>query len=220
VDIAAHRLTADAPSEGLALQLVTTYGLPLLLETAPALVLHACAAVPPGGDSAVVVCARSGTGKSTLVLALLAAGWRAVSEDVSTLDLRGSHPLVWPGPPWLRRAGGGPAGSASLYELPDKTAWDISPQLVEHPVRVARIVFMDTAGGDDIQWSPVAGGRAIGALAASSMWLSDPSRRAEATFGASAHIAARVPSLRLRLPVSDDWSARAEERLRREMDSV
>ena len=218
VDVGGRQVTVDAPNEGLALQLVTTYGLPLLLEdAADVLVLHACAAVPPGSDDAVVICARSGTGKSTLLLGLLDAGWRAVSEDVCSIDLRDDRrPRVWPGPPWLRRAGRGPVGSVPRYELPDKTAWDISPVLADEPVTVGRVVFLEPAGGDEIVWSFLEPGRALAGLTSSSIRLSDPERRAQLTFGTTALVASRVPAARLRLPVSDDWTVLAEGALRRD----
>jgi hypothetical protein len=214
VEVAAGRITVDAPSNGLGLQLVTTYGLPLMLERPDVLVLHASCGVPPGGDGAVVVCARSGTGKSTLLLGLLDAGWQAVAEDVCAIDLREDRPRVWPGPPWLRRAGRGPAGSRSLYELPDKNAWDISATQVEGPVPVATVVFLDPAGGEEIRWTPVDRGSAIAGLTASAIWLSEPEQRAQRTFPGTAVVASRVPAARLRLPVSEDWAERAEAMIR------
>ena len=215
IDAAARRLTVDAPSDELARQLVTTYGLPLILEDAPALVLHACSAVPPDREEAVVICAPSGTGKSSLLLALIAAGWRSVAEDVSTVDLRNETARVWPGPPWVRRAGVGPPGAKPLYELPDKTAWDMSSSQVEQAMSVGRFVFMESPGGDEPLWEPLGAPPIIRSLVGSSICLSDPHTRGERTFHAAARLARRIPAARLRLPVSEDWSVRAESVLRR-----
>jgi hypothetical protein len=214
VDAAAGVLIVDAPTESLVSQLVATYGLPLLLEDAPAVVLHACAAVPPDRDSAVVVCARSGTGKSTLIRGFLEAGWRAVTEDVCAIDLRSTRPVVWPGPPWLRRAGEGPRGSSHLYDLPDKSVWDISSSLTDLPMPVGHLVFLEPAGGHAVEWHPISGGSAMADLAAATIRLSNPTRRAELMFGATARVARSAPSARLRLPVSADWFAVAEATIR------
>jgi hypothetical protein len=209
-DPSSRRILVDAPTRGLAMQLATTYGLPLLLEPAPSLVLHACAAVPPGADDALVVCASSGTGKSTLLVALLAAGWHAVSEDVSVIDLRAGRPCVWPGPPWLRRAGEGPPGAKRLFELTDETVWDISARQLGAAVGVSHIVHMQPAGGSDAVSSMLGPGEAIAALVGSAIYLSDPPRRAERTFARAARVASSVAVSRLRLPIAADWAQRAE----------
>ena len=61
--------TTVAPlGEALVLQLVSTYAAPLAAQRAGAFVLHAAAAVRDG--RALVVCAHSGTGKSSVMTAL------------------------------------------------------------------------------------------------------------------------------------------------------
>jgi hypothetical protein len=204
VDAVAGVLTVEAPTESWSRQLVTTYGIPLLLREAPAVVLHACAVVAPNGDDADVICAASGTGKSTLLVALIGAGWRAVSEDISVVDLRGPAPSVWPGPPWVRREVEGPAGSAVRFRTADKTAWDIGPWQVDGPVPVRRVVFMEPAGTPAV-WKRLDRGTAVGRLATSTVWLEDPPRRAAATFDRCVGLAGGVAAAELRVPVSDDW---------------
>jgi hypothetical protein len=210
VDPSRSLITVDADGESLTRQLVTTYGLPLLLhDVGSALIPHGCAAVPPSGRGAYVVCGESGSGKSSLLIALLDAGWRAVSEDVSVIDLRDDVPTVWPGPPWVRRAGAGPAGSTPRFRTPDKTAWDLTPWQVDEPVAVDRIVFMERSGGDGEIWEAVGGAEAIRRLSVSTVWLLEQASRAAATFDASARLAARGTAARLRLPTSHRWTSGA-----------
>ncbi len=213
VDPHEARLTLEADRESLARQLVTTYGVPLLLLGCPALTLHACAAVPPGDDRAVVVCGTSGTGKSTLTVGLLAAGWTAVSEDLCVVDVRGDQPVVWPGPPWVRRDGEGPPGSNPRFQTADKVAWDIAPWQIDGSTPIRQIVFMDRAGGDEVEWESIDLADAIPRLARLTSWLGDPAERANETFSSCVKVAGAAPSARLRLPVGDDWVERAEATL-------
>ncbi len=208
-------LTIDAPTESLSRQLITTYGLPLLLLESPCLVLHACAAVPPSGDRAVIVCGSSGSGKSSLVVGLISSGWNAVSEDLSVVDLRNDTPMVWPGPPWVRREGEGPPSAGARFETADKTAWDIARWQVDRPMPIARVVFLDRPGGDSVVWESVDRSHAIASIARFTSWLGDQADRAKSTFGACVKIAGAVEPARMRLPVTDDWLSVAESTLRR-----
>jgi hypothetical protein len=201
-------MTVDAPSESLVRQLVTTYGLPLLLRRAPAVILHASAAVPPDGSGAIVVCGRSGSGKSSILVGLIDRGWRAVSEDVCTIDLRGDG-VVWPGPPWVRRAGEGPVGSLPLFRTVDKTAWDLAPWQVTEAVPVGRFVFLEPAGGEAPVFEPVARSEAIARLVRATISLASPVDRAISSFAACARLGTRIEAWHLRLPRSDDWVERA-----------
>ncbi|MGH2759726.1 MAG: hypothetical protein ACRDKJ_09185 [Actinomycetota bacterium] len=213
IDPRENHLILETDRESLARQLVTTYGIPLLLLGHPALTLHACAAIPPGEEAAIVVCGTSGTGKSTLTVGLLTAGWTAVSEDLSVIDLRHDSPTVWPGPPWVRRDGEGPPGSVPRFTTADKTAWDIAPWQVARSTPIQRIVFMDRASGDSVAWEPLDRADVIPRLVRLTSWLGDPSERANETFTACVRVAGAAPAARLRLPVGDDWVERAEAAL-------
>jgi len=204
--------------EALERQLVTTFGLPLLLHSAPALLLHACAAMRPGDEGAHIFCATSGTGKSTLLAGLIAGGWRAVAEDICTIDLRTPAPVVWPGPSWLRLRAAGPEGASARFHTKDKTAWDITPWLVDHTVPLARVVFLDQPSGAEVQVSEVTGELAVAGLAAAAVWLAHPRDRAEATFAPVVRLAKSVPALRLRLPYSGEAAAVAAEVLSERRD--
>ena len=208
VDVDRGRLTIQAERESMYLQLVTTYGVPLLLHSAPVLVLHACSAIPPGRDDAVVVCGASGTGKSSVLVGLIEAGWRALSEDVSVVDLRDGA-AVWPGPPWVRSTGAGPRGTGERFRTPDKTAWDIAPHQSQDPTPISDIVFLERPGGATIEIEGVDRAEAIGRLARSAIWLIGSEGRASATFGPCVDVAGAGPATRLRLPVEPDWLDRA-----------
>jgi hypothetical protein len=207
-------LTLSTTRESMARQLVTTYGIPLLLHGRRTLVLHACGAIPPNGGGAVVVCGPSGTGKSTLLVALIAAGWRAVSEDLCVIDTRGREPTVWPGPPWIRRDGDGPDGSYARFRTAEKTAWDIAPWQIDRPARVQWVVFMDHAGGEEIRREDVDRPACVSLLARLTAWLGEPSLRAASTFAPSVELAGAAKATRVRFPLSDDWTSGAERALR------
>lgn len=206
VEVSERRVVVESESESITLQLVTAIAIPILLEHEPALVLHACAAIAPGRDAATIVCGRAGAGKSSLLVGLIDAGWRAVSEDLCVVDLRGPTPAVWPGPPWVRRAAEGPAASAGArFQAPDKTAWDISSVRVVDAVPVDEILFLEPAGGERIVRERLSAGDGVGRLTRSTTWLTDPGRRARATFHRVASVSRAIRSARVRFPVADDW---------------
>jgi hypothetical protein len=209
VDPARNRITVEHDDEGVVAQLVATLAVPLVLEGGPALVLHAstCAF----GGEAVLVCATSGSGKSSLLVGLLEAGWQAVSEDMCAVDVRPQAPAVWPGPPWVRRAHDdpGPPGAARRFRTPDKNAWDVSPWQVDEPLPIGRIVFLERAGGDEVVYEPLSATDALMQIARHAVWLREPEDRAAGTFPGCATLVRRVPAMRLRLPVSSSWLERA-----------
>jgi hypothetical protein len=205
-------IVVEAPRESLVRQLVTTYGFPLVLDGTPTLVLHGCAVAPPDEDVAYIVCGRSGSGKSSLLVGLVEAGWRALSEDVSVVDLR-DDPAVWPGPPWVRRTGEGPTGASVRFRTPDKTAWDIEPWRLGRPVRLGGIGFLEAPGGPTVAVEAIDSPEAIRRLARSTVWLLEPGRRAAATFEPSVRVAQATRAFRLRFPLSPDWVAGAAHAL-------
>jgi len=215
VDPSGREIFVEAETEGLGEHLVVTYGLPLLLHSTPAVLLHACAAVRPGGEEADLFCAKSGTGKSTLLAGLIGAGWRPVTEDVAVVDIRHPDaPVVWPGPPWVRVAGNGPAGSDELFTVNDKTSWDISAVQVHSPVAVRRVVFLDAPAGSSPAWTSLDRRASIGALPQHMVWIAEPDQKAAAVFGPTVALASRVSAARLRLPRANDWVERADAMLR------
>lgn len=210
VEVDGGRMTVRTDRDSMLLQLVTTYGIPLLLHSAPALVLHACSAVPPAGSGALVVCGPSGTGKSSLLAALVAAGWQALSEDASVVDLR-AGPTVWPGPPWVRSVEAQLPGATERFRTPDKTAWDIAPHQTHDATPLSHIAFLERPGGASIEYEELPRGEVIGRLGRSAIWLTGAEGRAEATFGSCVAIAGAARGTRLRLPVTRDWVDRLVE---------
>ncbi len=204
-------LVVAADGEALARQLVTTYGLPLLLHDVPALALHACAAVPPGRGSATVVCGPSGAGKSSLLVAMIDAGWRPVAEDISVIDQRGGRPVVWPGAPWVRTTREGPRGATVSFQAVDKTAWDISAWCLDEPVAVERVIFMRSPGGDRPAIDDLDRAATIARLGSRTVWLLEPHLRAKAAFPQLVRFAGQVPAAELRLPVAEGWTELALE---------
>jgi hypothetical protein len=210
LEVSTNSLVCEAGSESLRRQLVTTFGLPLLVQRGPVLILHACAAVPPGAREVLAVCAASGGGKSTLLTGLIARGWSAVSEDVCVIDLRSDEPRVWPGPPWVRTASA--IDARARFAAGDKTAWDIEAHQADEPLPLRRVLFMEAPG--DEKRSVLATKDAIARAAPHVMWLGAPADRAQATFAKTVDVMASVEASVLRVPRAEDWTARAEALLR------
>ena len=76
--------------------------LPRVLSLRGHLVLHASVVASPAGVGAGAFLGRSGAGKSTLAAALVAAGWRLLSDDVLVLEEHGGRARAWPTYPGLR----------------------------------------------------------------------------------------------------------------------
>jgi hypothetical protein len=186
-------------------QLVASFGVPLLLHGLDVLLVHGSACARD--DEAILVCADSGSGKSSVLVRLVDDGWRSISEDVCAIDLRGERPRVWPGPPWVRVAQGepGPRDASSMFVSADKTAWDVASAQAAGPTDLARVVLLEPPGGD----APVIDGLrradALRALARHAVWLQDPDERGRQLFDPVAKLVAQVPSVRLRLPRREGW---------------
>ena len=209
---AAGVVTAAEPFDWVKAQLVASFILPFVVGGPTTLVLHAAAAsraAPAGPGRAVLVAGLGGTGKSSSLVGLVEAGWTPLSEDVCVVDLSGSDPVVWAGPPWIRRRHGepGPRGAPVLFETSEKTAWDVAGfRDAPGPTPVGAVVLLQPPGpGLSPTRTVLEPGRAIGALAPHAVWLGDSREAGRRLFGPVAEVAARVPVSALRLPVSDDW---------------
>ena len=190
--------------EGLA-----SVALPLLAQSRGVLVLHGAIASREGRG--VLLTAAGGSGKSSLLMALVADGWSAVSEDQCAVDWddEGNH-RVWPGPSWVRlKQGVAPTrlvvGSAPRFEALDKVGWDLGPWMSHEPARLEKIVVLEPPGGDELVWERLATPAVITALAKQVTWLQD-----RATFAASSlpqviRLASEVPGFRMRVPKRSDW---------------
>lgn len=213
VDTAAKTITVDDGDVAVQRQLVATFALPLLLHQTDTPVVHGSACTRD--NTTIVVCGDSGTGKSTLLVALVNAGWSPVSEDLCALDRRGAPPMVWPGPPWVRvsHRQPGPLGAAMQFDSLDKTGWDIAATQPTAAQPVSRIILLGAPGGDAPELVPVPKSDAISALARHAVWLAEPEDRGRRMFGIVAALAASVPVWSLRMPLGKSWAANAVELL-------
>jgi hypothetical protein len=196
-----------APGDpGVQRQLAASFGVPLLLHGQDVLLVHGSAAAR--GDDAIVVCADSGSGKSSMLVRLIDDGWRSLSEDLCAIDLRDpQRPRVWPGPPWVRVAHGepGPVGTEVAFSSADKAAWDLAAKHAAGPVEMQRLVLLEPPGGDATTRDVMSNADALRALARHAVWLLDPAERGRRLFDPVAKVASRVQSVRVRLPRRDGW---------------
>lgn len=200
-------VTVAEPFGWVETQLVASFVIPFLLAGPKTLVLHAAAAWR--NDGAVLIAGPGGTGKSSSLVGLVEAGWAPLSEDVCVVDMSGQEPLVWPGPPWVRRHHGepGPRGSVVLFESSEKTAWDVSAfREAAGPVPVLGLVLLrHPVPGARPERAAISRGEAIAALAPHAVWLGDSGEAGRRLFAPVAEAAARIPVSELRLPLTDDW---------------
>jgi hypothetical protein len=205
IDPRSGDVTIGPGDEAVSVQLVTAFGVPLLLHGYDVLAVHASAC--EDGSGATIVCGPGGSGKSSTLVRLVDAGWRALSEDVCALDLRGATPMAWPGPPWVRRRRSepGPDGATARFESPDKTAWDIAPVMAGAPTPVSTVVLLEPPGGDAPRWEPLSQPDAVRAIAQHAMWLRDPADAPERLFRLALQLTRRVECARLRLPRRERW---------------
>jgi hypothetical protein len=210
----ARDATTVAPlGDALLLQLVSTFAAPLAAQRAGALVLHAAAAVRDG--RAVVVCAHSGTGKSSVMTALADAGWQPLTEDLLAIEVDATGaPRAWPGPPWVRLAPGlpGPVGAEERFRVTDKVAWGLEGHC-DAPAPIAHLVVLEPPSSEPSVCEPMDAGPAVAAIAPHAPWYEDPDERGPALFGHAVALTRGVPVSRLRLRRSPDWRADAVARL-------
>ena len=200
-------VTVAEPFGWVEAQLVASFVLPFLVSSEKTLVLHAAAAARSG--KAVLIAGPGGTGKSSSLVGLVDRGWTPLSEDVCVVDFTGPQPLVWPGPPWVRRHHGeqGPKGAPILFTSSEKTAWDVrSFTDAPGPAPVTELVIMQPPlRGGRATRTGLPSGQAIRTLAPHAVWLGDARETGRNLFGPVADAAARIPISLLRLPLRDDW---------------
>ena len=195
IDPATNMITVNDGALAVQRQLVATFALPLLLHETGTPVVHGSACACDG--QTIVVCGDSGTGKSTLLVALMNAGWLPVSEDLCAIDQGSAAPIVWPGPPWVRVAHRqtGPVGAAMQFDSLDKTGWDIAPTQPSTALPVRRLVLLSAPAGTTPEFQPLTTVDAIPALARHSVWLAEPAERGRRMFGAVAGLAGAIEVL-------------------------
>jgi hypothetical protein len=205
-----HVLVGNVPP-AVAVQLVTTYAVAPAAQASGALVLHGCAAERDGVG--VVICAESGVGKSSLLVALTQAGWSPITEDLCAIETGPPTPLVWPGPPWVRLSPSNPAppGWVELFQSRDKVGWDLGSGRTTAPVPLIHLILLEraTEGTDPTETAPIRPPELIAALADHTPWFRESHLRPSAVFGPTAALAVALPATRVRLQRSAGWRAEA-----------
>ena len=207
-----RRTITIAPKDGdrqVLLEGLASVALPLFAQHSGALVLHGAAAARDGHG--VLLCAVGGSGKSSLLMALVASGWQAISEDQCAVgwDETGRH-RVWPGPSWVRLKQGDPpttlvVGTKPRFEAVDKVAWDLGQWMAHAPAQLEKIVLLEPPGGDEIVWEPLPTQQAIAELAKHITWIKSEEDFAPSSLPQVVRLAMEVPAFRMRLPVRRDW---------------
>lgn len=204
ITIAAKDRNRQVMLEGLA-----SVALPLFAQSKGSLVLHG-AAVTRNGEG-ILLTAVGGSGKSSLLMSLVAEGWSAVSEDQCAVDWdeHGRH-RVWPGPSWVRlKQGTSPTrlvnGTAPRFEAADKRAWDIADWMAREPASLAKIVLLEQPGGDEVVWERVPPAEVVPRLARQVTWLQDRVSFPAASLPQVVRLAHEVPAYRMRIPLRPDW---------------
>ena len=203
-------------SEAVALQLLTTFVVPRAAQEAGAVVVHAASFARAG--RAIAVCAESGGGKSSLIVAMAERGWTVLSEDLTAIDIDAGAARVWPGPPWVRLGpeAGVPAGWQHRFVGPDKTGWSLEGRMADGPVALGSLVFLQSPGGDKPVWGTVRPAAAVAALARHLPWTGDPAERAARLFPDAVRLAGSAPARTLRLPIASGWASLAAEEFDRQ----
>jgi hypothetical protein len=213
VDSGSNTITVGSdPSAEVDLHAVASTGLITLAQLHGRVVMHGCAVARNG--AAIMVCGRSGSGKSSLLVALAEAGWESLSDDLCVIHDSEAGPLIWPGPPWARlREADAPPRLEPAFAMPWKHAWSTSIWQAHDPARLAHIVFMEEPGGDAPGLTPISREDAVPLFSENALWVLDAPRRGQELFPQSVALLSSVPASRLRLPRVNDWAARAVELL-------
>lgn len=215
VDIAARSITVDDGEAAVQRQLIATFALPLLLHATDTLVVHGSSCARD--EQAVVVCGASGVGKSTLLVALIDAGWTPLSEDLCALDQRGTTPTAWAGPPWVRVSHGaaGPVHASMQFDSVDKSGWDIAALQPSTPLPLTDVIHLVPPGGDAPSLTTLSAAEALPVIARHAVWLLEPEERGRRSFAAAARLSSAVRVHQLQLPRSDSWTNAAIDQLSR-----
>ncbi|MDB5705508.1 MAG: hypothetical protein JWN66_2624 [Sphingomonas bacterium] len=147
-------LVDEGEDPDLALRLVAN-ALPATVWLRGDPVLHAACFVPEGGAGAIAVCGASGSGKSTVLAAILARGAGVVSDDM--IRVRGSDPIAsgLPGITWRK----------AMADAARRTGWPVAPDRVVPAAGLAAIMVLAPAD-DGPAFRRLRGGDAIAAVLA------------------------------------------------------
>jgi hypothetical protein len=164
--------------------------------------LHA-AAIERNGR-AVIVAAPGKHGKTTLALALHAAGCRLLTEDIARVQMQ-PHPSVMPGPALLRmRSNPAIPDGMRLVEMGASRAYlEIEPERRGDggPVPLAAIVLLHVGDGPDLRMEQIDGAAAIRDMWALAFRVPDTVDRTRA-FQQLADLTTTVPVYQFHRPMT------------------
>lgn len=172
--------------------------LPRALHRPSAPVLHASAALVPGGVAAFV--GASGRGKSTLAAAFAQAGRPLFADDALRLLPRGAGFMALPGYPGLRLGGDslGLLGRAGPRVAEGHWKRRVVPRWADRPARLRAIYLVK--GGRRVAIEEVAGPRRVADLLAAGLRPGHGQDDAAAEFEGAVALAAAVRVRVLRVP--------------------
>lgn len=174
--------------------------LPYLVALSGHCAMHAAALVL--GDEAALVCAPSGTGKSTLVLAADATGLPVLADDHVALTRDGERVLAWTSFPWIEvveearrafRPEDSTPGAGKLRVL-------CKTSRPGGPVPVRTLAFLQR--GPVASRTSLKAGEVVRRLVQDAMFVGDPSdpREHVARLDLATHVATRVGGIELTVP--------------------
>ncbi len=100
------------------------------------------------GAGAIVVCGRSGAGKSTTAAALAARGFGILADDISALSIRHRDVLLAPGYPQMKLW----QNSMEYFRLPCRDNERVRPRVAKHAVRLEKDFEIDAKPVRAIFW--------------------------------------------------------------------
>lgn len=177
----------DATESVAASYLIAT-ALPALLWMRGELVLHAAAAMLPGAAGAIAIGGASGTGKSTVLRQLVAAGASVVADDSLCVRFNGADVTV-----------SGLAGGCFVTEADNDTSRRLEIVPPEHQIRAAPFAGLVMLGArlssGGAAFHPLSGVAALEALLASRHRPRIPTLLGnnKAMLAALAHLSERLP---------------------------
>lgn len=210
-----NRIDVDADHNAPPLQLRNLLLGPVLtalLHQRGVMVLHAAGVVGPRG--AVLMAGGSGRGKSTLLAALVALGYRVLCDDAAAIRLDGQgRPFVSPGMPlaklWrdaVAKLGYEPDSLAPAAHGLEKYGLPLAPQISPAAVPLSHVFLLQLGNHPDVREDALSVLAALAGLRAHtrSARALEGLRMQHTNFRLAAAIASAVPVVRLSRPRRGD----------------
>jgi hypothetical protein len=176
------------------------------------------------GDAGIIMCAPSGTGKSSLAAALLKRGHKLLDDNMAVVDLLQGFPQVYPGFPEIKLRGEilEALGQPLVKLRPNqpvfqKFSLDVRDYFHPQPQPLRKIYCLTAGGGAQFSLTPLAGGAKFDALMKNIFCLRFMKGSAilASLFQAVRNLAENIPVVQVHLPEQsprwDDWAGRLAE---------